>query len=179
MSFWGNKLGAPAPPAQPQPRYGPDVLPRGVGGDSQSMQRAVNDYVSRLPGSTYAPPASVGVQQQQTWQPKSAAENPTNVADVLPIWQWSGDPRGGAGETAKIGACPNCHSNNYFSRSTGSVVNTQSGQMVAPAPECFECGYPRTQGGLSGASNTTGPAMAARQGATPAPPPGTVGTVAH
>lgn len=184
MSFWGNKLGPVAPPpAAPQPRYTPDVLPRGMGGTDQSMQRAVNDYYGRLPGQTMAPPGVVpqqfGVQPPpQGWQPKSAAENPSNVADVLPIWHWQGDMRGGAGETAMLGPCPHCGSNNYFSRSSGmgNVVNTTTGQMVPPTPECFECGYPRLQGAL-GTAHIEGPAMAARQGAAPAPAPGTIGSL--
>lgn len=185
MSFWGNKLGPVAPPPpqqQPQQRYGSDVLPRGMGGGTNDMQRAVNDYVSRLPGQAMAPPGTLptqfGVQQPQGWQPKSAAENPSNVSDVLPIWHWQGDPRGGAGETATLGPCPHCGSNNYFSRSSGmgNVVNTQTGAMVPPTPECFECGYPRLQGQL-GTATVTGPAHAARQGAAPAPAPGTIGTL--
>lgn len=162
MSYWGKKLGAPPPPPPPQPRYAPNDLPRGMG---QDIQRAVNDYVARLPGTQYAPQVQ---QPQQQWQPKSAAENPKDVADVLPIWHWQGDQRAGAGETAKMGACPNCGSNNYFSRSTGSVINTQSGQSAAPAPECFECGFPRQQGAL-GSAHIEGPSMAARQGQSPTP----------
>ena len=168
-NYWAKKLGPPPapPPAPPQPRYGPDVLPRGMGSDPQSVQRAVNHYVSTLPGQQFSPQVAAPIQQPQPqWQPKSPAENPTNVADVLPIWQWQGDQRGGAGETVRTGACPACHSNNYFSRSSGSVINVNSGQSAAPAPECFDCGYPREQGGL-GSAHVEGPAMAARQGATP------------
>jgi hypothetical protein len=173
MSFWGNKLGS-APPPAPQQRYGSDVLPRGMGSDQQSVQRAVNDYVSRLPGQQYAPnPVSTPLTGTQ-WQPKSAAENPQNVSDVLPIWHWQG--KEGAAETQRIGACPNCHSNNYFSRSTGSQINTNTGQMVPPAPECFECGYPRQQGALAGSAAIEGPAAAARQGNAPTmAPEGTIG----
>jgi hypothetical protein len=168
VSYWGKKLGTPPPPAPPQQRYSAEVLPRGMGNDTQAIQRAVNDYVSRLPGSQYAPPSPppVGGIQTSEWRPKSAAENPQNVSDVLPIWHWGGDPRGGAGETQRIGACPHCGSNNYFSRSQGTVLNSSSGQMVPPAPECWECGYPRTQGAL-GSAHIEGPAQASRQGASP------------
>ena len=175
-SYWAKKLGTPPPAAPPQPvqRYSPEVLPRGVGGDSQSIQRAVNDYVARRPGQPqqqptpgYQPPAQEFV---------ANTTNPTHVSDVLPIWQWQGSAKGGAGETQRVGACPECGSNNYFSRSSGAVFNINSGKQVMPAPECFECGYPRQQGAL-GQAHVEGPAMAARQGASPGMPAGSVGAL--
>jgi hypothetical protein len=156
--------------------YGPNTLPQGMGGTDQSRQRAVNDYVSRMPGAQYqaqvqAPQAPV--MQGSQWQQNTT--NPTNVADVLPIWQWQG--KEGAAETARIGTCPNCHSTNYFARSSGTVINTNNGTSAAPAPECFECGYPRQQGAL-GQAHVEGPAMASRQGASPSAPMGSIARLA-
>lgn len=183
MSFWGNKLGptAPPPPPAPGPQYAPGVVPSGIPTDPGAQQRAVNDYVSRLPGHQYAQqqaPAPQAFVQGAQWQPKSAAENPTNVSDVLPIWHWQGNPQGGAKDSATLGNCPHCGSTNYFSRAAGgAVVNTSTGQMVAPTPECFECGYPRQQGAL-GQAHIEGPAMAARQGEKPSfAPEGSIGTL--
>ena len=179
MGFWDKKLGpmAPPPPAPPA-RYAPNDVPRGMGNDAAAQQRAVNDYVSRLPGQQYqqqvAPQAFV---QGAQWQPKSAAENPTNVSDVLPIWHWQGNPQGGAKDTATLGNCPHCGPSNFFSRSNGmGTLNQNTGMMVHPAPECFECGYPRNEQGLiSGSAAIEGPAMAARQGTNPMAPDGTIG----
>ena len=175
MSFWGEKLG-PAPPAAPRQVVNPNYVPRGMDATDQGMQRAVNDYVSRLPGQQYnqqqvapqVPSAMAGSQ----WQPNP---NGDKVSDVLPIWQWQGNE--GAQETAKIGNCPHCGSTNYFSRSTGSVINTQSGTSASPRPECFECGYPNSQGML-GSAHVEGPAMASRQGATPNAPQGSIARLA-
>lgn len=174
MSFWGEKLGT-APPPPPRQVVNPNYVPRGMDATDQGMQRAVNDYVSRLPGQTMAPQQyqqQVPVAMQQQWQPNPQGDK---VGDVLPIWQWQG--KEGAAETAKTGNCPNCNSTNYFSRSSGSVINTQSGTQATPAPECFECGYPRQQGAL-GMAHVEGPAMASRQGATPNAPQGSIARLA-
>jgi len=84
------------------------------------------------------------------------------------IWEWQGNPRGGAGETAVTGNCPNCGSPRYFSKRGSGGVSTAAG-VVYPAAECFECGYPRIQGTLSGPVSAQGPAHVARQGSSPAP----------
>jgi hypothetical protein len=168
-SFWGEKLGT-APPPPPRQVFNPNYVPRGMGSDDQSMQRAVNDYVSRLPGQQMNPqPPPPAAMQGAQWQANST--NPTHVSDVLPIWQWQG--KEGAAETARIGVCPHCGSTNYFSRSSGTVINTNSGTSAAPAPECFECGYPRTQGVL-GSAHIEGPSLAARQGSSPSAPMGSI-----
>ena len=94
-NYWAKKLGPPPapPPAPPQPRYGPDVPPRGMGSDPQSVQRAVNHYVSTLPGQSLSPQVAAPIQKPQpNGSQNLPAENPTNVADVLPIWQWQGRP---------------------------------------------------------------------------------------
>lgn len=125
------------------------------------MQRAVNDYVSRLPGQQMAPPTMQPsqFQQQQQYQPDPL--DPTGDFKMA-VRSWQGGA--GAQETARTGACPACGSNNFFSRSTD-----QNGQplRMAPAPECWECGYPRGQGVLAGTAAQQGPAMASRQGANP------------
>lgn len=159
MSFWGEKLG-PAPPPPAQPRYNPNYVPRGMGSDDQSMQRAVNDYVSRLPGqqmNPQQPPAPQ--QQQQQYQPDPL--DPTGDFKMA-VRSWQGGQ--GRQETERTGTCPACGSNNFFSRSTdGNGMPLR----MAPAPECWECGYPRGQGVLAGAAAKQGPAMASRQGANP------------
>jgi hypothetical protein len=175
-SFWGNKLGTTAPPP-PQPVINPNYLPRGMGNTDQSRQRAVNDYASRMPGqyqAPQAPPPAAPLQGSQ-WQQNTT--DPTRVAEVLPIWQWQG--KEGAAETARIGNCPSCGSTNFFSRSSGTVINTNSGTAASPAPECFECGYPRNQGIIAGTASTSDPAMAARQGAAPSAPLGSIARLSN
>ena len=66
------------------------------------------------------------------------------------MWSWRGNPRGGLGETMNVGACPGCGSINYFSRAGGVT------RGPAPAPHCYDCGYPTIQ---------TGSPMGAGQGA--------------
>lgn len=162
MSFWGEKLGTTAPPAPPRQVVNPNYVPRGMDATDQGVQRAVNDYVSRLPGQQMAPhiqPNQFPQQQQYQYQPDPLdPDGPLKLA----IRTWQGGP--GRQETERVGACPQCGSNNFFSRSTD-----QNGQplRMAPAPECWECGYPRGQGVLAGAAATQGPAQASRQGANP------------
>jgi len=171
-SFWGEKLGT-APPPPPRQVINPNYVPRGMGNDDQSMQRAVNDYVSRLPGAQMNPQLQPSqFQQQPQYQPDPL--DPEGEFKYA-VRSWQG--REGAQETARIGACPHCGSNNYFARSTGSVINTQSGTSASPRPECFECGYPTTQGALGNNhanAGAAGPAVAARQGATPSAPMGSI-----
>lgn len=99
------------------------------------------------PGPIKAAPASL-VPAQEEFVPNTT--DPQKVADVLPIWQWGGNPRGGAGETATTGDCPNCGSPRFFSKRQGGV--TTANGVVYPNPECMDCGYPREQGQLGVAS---------------------------
>jgi hypothetical protein len=103
------------------------------------------------------------------------------MSDVVPIWNWKGNLKGGAGETEKVGSCPQCGSPRFFSRANGgTVMNSNTGQMCAPKPECMECGYPNEQGALgyqhAGAIKVVEGAVAARQGKAPAPA-GTMATI--
>jgi hypothetical protein len=121
-NWWGNKLGA-APTARPQAPV-------------PGLQRTADQYLAQ--------------QQQQVVQQPQQPYTPPDPGDPhghqRNIWSWSGNPRGGQGETATTGSCPNCFSTNYFSRRSDSIT-TQNGVM-APSPSCFECGYPRIQGNL-------------------------------
>jgi hypothetical protein len=160
MSFWANKLGTTAPPAAPRQVINPNYVPRGMGSDTQTIQRAVNDYVSRLPGQTMAPPGTPPpLYQQQQYQADPL--DPTGDFKMA-VRNWQGGQ--GRKETETYGGCPACGSNNFFSRSTD--LNGMP-LRIAPAPECWECGYPRGQGVLAGAAAQQGPAQASRQGSNP------------
>jgi hypothetical protein len=153
-NWWGNKLtGAPTAPARPA-AY--DPAPR--------------------PPQGYQPPAPFGGQQQ----PQAPAPPPQSYAPPDPgdpnghlrnVWNYQGNPRGGAGETATLGSCPDCGSARFFSRTNaGGVMNANTGMTVYPSPECADCGYPNQQGVLAGsAGKVTGPASPARAAETPAP----------
>lgn len=162
---WGKKLGGEAPAPVPAP-YGPGVMPRGMGNGDHAQ--VIDHY---LGGQQFRQPSY----QAQPLTPEPWRQNnndPTKVSEVLPIWQWQGNPRGGAKETAELGSCPNCGSPRFFSRSNGNSVTTNHG-VFYPAPECYDCGYPREQGILAGSAAKSGPAQAAR-GADAPPPPGSM-----
>jgi len=59
------------------------------------------------------------------------------ITEAIASNRWKGGE--GARETRTTGHCPNCGSNNYFSRSADKKM-TASG-MMAPAPHCFACGH--------------------------------------
>lgn len=160
MSFWAKKLGPGAGEQQrgisPQRSSIPaHLLPQGLSRPQQPS------YAPAMPQPPAAP--------YEGWQPSA---DPHWVGEMLPIWQWQGNPRGGAAETE---LCPDCGSSNYFSRASEAKIN-QYGQRVLPAPECFNCGYPRQQLAL-GPAAVSGAAQASRQGQAPAAPPGSVGTL--
>lgn len=172
MSFWGEKLGS-APPPAPRQVINPNYVPRGMDPTDAGVQRAVNDYVSRMPGRQMAPPV---VQPSQFTQPPPGYQPDPLDPDAefkMAVRTWQGGQ--GRKETETYGSCPACGSNNFFSRSTdGNGVPLR----MAPAPECWECGYPRGQGVLAGAAAQQGPAMASRQGSNPGQAYGSSGELA-
>lgn len=162
MGFWDKKLGNAGP--APRPAFDPGIMP------------------GRQPQYQQPPQYQAPVQQGPDASYEGFVPNttdPTKMSDVLPIWGYHGNPKGGAGETAVLGNCPNCSSPRFFSRRDGGVFNSNTGQHVAPAPECFECGFPRIQGALGvslPAQAAVGPTSAARQGYAP-PPQGVLGSL--
>lgn len=120
-SWWANKLGT----SQTPPRQSP---------------------FAPAPQQTVAAPVWPQQPQQQPPAPQEEfvpnEQNPTKVSEVLPIWQWKGNPRGAAGDVT--GNCPGCGSPRFFSRRSGAI--TTANGVVYPAPECADCGYPRDQG---------------------------------
>lgn len=86
------------------------------------------------------------------------------------MWQWQGNPNGGAGETQKVGNCPSCGSSRFFSRQSPETGITTANGTVYPSPECAECGYPRQQGALGVSAKAVGNAIPARQGESLSPP---------
>lgn len=143
-NWWANKLAPTAPP--PQRAYDP----------SPRQPAQVN-----FPQPQYRQPAPP---EEQEWQPNT--QDPSKVGEVLPIWHWKGNPRGGAAETQ---GCPACGSPRFFSRQQTGGVSTSQG-VVYPRPECFECGYPNEQGTLGVPASVTAGAIQARQGESPAGP---------
>ena len=129
-----------------------------------------------------APPPPYGYQQQQQQQAPPPVEEdyrPPDPGDpnghLRNVWKWQGNPRGGAGETARTGNCPSCGSPRYFSLQTPETGKMdREGRMVYPSPECSDCGYPKQQGALA-ASTVSGQAPA-RQAEAP-PPPGSLGAL--
>jgi len=162
---WGKKLGGqPAPPPSPPSPYGPAVLPRGMGVNHGDV---IDHYMaSRGQVAPQDPYRTVVTQAPQEWQPVTDG-SASKVGEVLPIWQWQGDPRGAASE--HLGGCPHCGGPRYIQGKTGGRM-MKDGSMAYPAPTCFDCGYPNEQGILAGAATTSGPAMAARGAEAAAPP---------
>ena len=136
-SWWGNKLGTPTQRPQQNP------VPQ---------QRSPQDYLAQ--------------HQQQQVQAPQQPYTPPDPGDPYGhqkgIWNWQGNLKGGLGETLSTGACPECGSNQYFSRAGSGGVTTPNG-VVYPAPECFECGYPRLQGNLGVPVSVQGQVMSSRQ----------------
>lgn len=167
---WGKKLGGQQPPAPPPAvpsPYGSGVLPRGMG---LNHGEVIDHYMSnRSVQAPQDPYRTVVTQAPQEWQPVTDG-SASKVGEVLPIWQWKGDPRGAAGE--RLGPCPHCGSPRYIQGTSGGKM-MKDGTMAYPKPSCFDCGYPNEQGILAGAATTTGPAMAARASEAP-PPPGSM-----
>jgi hypothetical protein len=83
-----------------------------------------------------------------------------NVAATL-AQQTDVIPDKAIGNKLETASCPGCGGNNYFSRSQGVV------RGPAPAPSCFDCGYPLVQAGSGlgslGGSAGSGSSTPARQ----------------
>lgn len=179
MSWWGEKVGTtPAAPTPPPPRFDPNLMPGGTG---QNHEQAMQHYLARqqqqqtAPGYTQPSPQPV-----QEFVPNT--NDPTKVSEVLPIWQWQGNMKDGAARN-NVGGCPNCGGPRYLvPRGNGTtVLNEKTGQMVAAAPSCMDCGFPREQGALGYQATVTvaGKGTAARQGAEPALIPGSQKVWSH
>lgn len=163
-NWWAEKLnnGRPAVPQQ-QPVYPSPQHPAGP-----------------IAGGFPAPPGQQPPQQPPA-PPEEAPPPPGAENSALPgWWNWRGNRKGAAAESTN---CPSCGSPRYFTQRSGGVLNTQTGLMAYPKPECMECGYPNEQGssGMSDAQIQQGtaviahgPARLARQDEA-APPPGSIG----
>jgi hypothetical protein len=152
-NWWADKLGAT--PAAPAPReFG------------QQLPQAVHHYAERI-GAPVADP--LPAQQQLPIDNYEPPEPGDPYAHRKNIWKWRGNLQGGAKETAVLGNCPACGSARYFSRQCPETAKTTQNGTFYPAPECFECGYPRQQGTLSTSTITAG-ATVARQAEAQAPP---------
>lgn len=96
---------------QPQPQYQQYVPPAPTNANGYAQQQ-------QLPVTQQVP------QQQQ--QPQVTMEN---LFDAMKFW------KGGPAAKTDPDPCPNCGSNQFFSRSTGSR------RGPPPAPHCYNCGY--------------------------------------
>lgn len=195
MGFWDKALGTGP---TPQPPYNPN-LPRRP--EQQHLQQPQFQPQAPPPGyqqpQPYQNPPQYQAPVQGAPDPAYAdfvpnTVDPSKMSEVLPIWGWhgnqkydhQGNPMGGAAESQASGNCPHCGSVQYFSRHNGESPGSSAGVTTAngvvyPAPECFECGYPRIQGNLAAPPGQQGPVTvvgtgAARQGARPAMPPGSL-----
>jgi hypothetical protein len=169
---WGKKLGgqqpAPQPTRAPSP-YGPGVLPRGMGVDHG---RVIDHYMDQRQ------PQQAPYQPQQSQQFQPPQYKPPDPKDpnghMDNVWNYQGNFRGGAAETANLGNCPNCQSPRFFSRQNGGSAVTTDHGVFYPAPECIDCGYPKEQGVLATAgAGRVGSAQIAR-GVEAAPPLGSL-----
>jgi hypothetical protein len=68
--------------------------------------------------------------QQQPFTPPQGATNTHNLFEMMGLW------RGGKAHRIDAQPCPECGSNQYFSR-TGAEVR----RGPPPAPHCWNCGY--------------------------------------
>ena len=169
---WGKKLGGA--PSAPAPAPNPN-LPRGMGVDHG---RVIDHYMENRQ------PAPGGYQQPwQQGQPPPPAPPPETYTPPDPkdpmghmrnVWTFQGNFKDGAAkESSAMGNCPSCGSARFFSRANGGWSVTTDHGIFYPAPECIDCGYPREQGMVAGASVTSAPAMASRS-AGAAPPAGSI-----
>lgn len=136
MGWWDKKIG----PAVQAPRPNPN-LPRGVGYQPQQPQYAPQ----------YAP-------QQPLTAEELGYDPNTQVPAGEAMRRW-----GGTKQAQAEGSCPECGSPRFFSRAQGAKMGP--GGMAAPAPECFDCGYPRQQGSVDSVVKVVGGSNASRQGA--------------
>lgn len=147
--WWAKKLG---PATAPRPSQYAPIAPAGLG---QNQDRAVGDYMQRA-GVYQPPPEQLSEPQFNPGDPNAEI----SAGDAMRMWQG----KEGAKETAKTGNCPECGSHRYFSRSQGSVTNSNTGTVVAPRGECFECGYPNQQGSVDAVVKVVGDTRQAQQG---------------
>jgi hypothetical protein len=96
---------------QPQPRYQQYVPPTPTNANAYAQQQQL-PYAQQVPVQPQAPP-------QVTME---------NLFQAMHFW------KGGPGAKADPDPCPNCGSNQYFSRAAGK-------RGPAPAPHCYNCGY--------------------------------------
>lgn len=61
--------------------------------------------------------------------------------------------RGGKGTKTETGRCPECGSANFFSRKEGTKMTANG--PVAPAPQCFDCGFNGVYEPFGGDLNST------------------------
>lgn len=138
-SWWANRLGQQAPQQRSQAPVAP-----------QRAQAPAAVRVRTSSGETIE-------LDTDSLQEALAASQPPVDGDPhnhkRRMWNWKGNPRGGLGETMKTGECPNCGSLNYFSRATGVT------RGPAPAPHCYDCGYPTVQ---TGSPNGPGASVASK-----------------
>lgn len=154
--WWSKKLGQQQAPAQQQPNYPRPPAP---------------------PAPAYQPPVSPVPEQWQPGQgpPQPPAEGDPNSITVALQQDVRELPRQAVGNKQETQSCPGCGGRNFFSRTTGVV------RGPAPAPSCFDCGYPLVQSGsglgsLAGAA-ASGGVQHAPQAAINAPPMNTI--IAH
>ena len=110
QSWYQRKISqARGQPAQPQ-RYPP------MGPSPQQPSYVQNQ-----------PQYDRGTQQVQPVQPEQVT--------VQNLYEAAGQWRGGPGARANPDPCPQCGSNQYFSRANGSK------RGPSPAPHCYNCGF--------------------------------------
>lgn len=133
-SWWAKKLRENQPPPRPG-------IPLGT---PQPSTPHVPQY--------QAPPPQVGVPPQHApeGQVVQLDADHVNVSATL-AQQTSVIPEKAVGNRTETASCPECGGNNFFSRAQGIV------RGPAPAPQCFDCGYPLVQSG-SGAGSLSGAA---------------------
>lgn len=95
----------------------------------------------RLPPTTA--PGTVRIQEEQGPAPDFIEDDAGNKVPNI-YKPWSGNIKDGWAGDAHKDLCPNCGSNEYFSRSSTQYaktgITTRNG-MATPAPHCWACGF--------------------------------------
>lgn len=176
--------GAPAhAPFGYDPATGTPVAPYGY---DQAGRILVQPPYAPPPQQPYQQPGGLPPGYPQPGPQQYQAPMPTEVDEqgrpVIRAMEAAAHYQGGEGNK-QTGTCPECGEQSLVPRTVGNEgkkLNTQTGQFVAPAPECSNCGYNGlfTQMGSTGGA---GSAAGIKVTGTPrlAPGAGNAAQVAH
>lgn len=142
--WWSRRLGgdAPAPQQRPStpPTQQPNWVPQPPPPPAPNWAGAGGAGATQAPGGTqgYIPVEEQALDEQEVF---------AALAGLIPV-ETRGDKAAKDVAAGNVeGQCPECGSNNYFSR-----MYAENGTRLRnpPAPQCHDCGFPLVQSGSQG-----------------------------